>query len=109
MQGHICLHRSLSTILQSEPEFAPASFLHPSPLIDGLFTFSASEQRKSALTHVILVAGGVLIRQPTAINTIVPVVVTTDDSGHARDWGNGDTYCDLLYTFTLGLYSDMLA
>jgi hypothetical protein len=99
MQGHICLHRSLLTILQSEPEFAAANFLHPSPLMDGLFTFSASEQRIPALTHVILVAGGVLIRQPTAINTIVPIVVTTDDSCHARDWGNGDTSLRLVVYF----------
>jgi hypothetical protein len=53
-----------------------------------LFTSSVSEQRKPALTHVMLLAGGVLIRQYTTINTIVPFVVTTDDSDHTRDWGS---------------------
>ena len=70
----------------SEPEFAVANFLHPSSLMDGLFTFSASEQCKPTLTHIILVAGGELIRQHTTINTIVPVV-TTDDSRHTHDSG----------------------
>lgn len=99
--------------MQSEPEFAASNFLHPSSLTDGLFTlltFSASEQRKTALTHVMLVVGGVLIRQHTTINTIVPVVVTTDDSDHTRDWGTSGLMVihllDWLYNF---IYCEMLA
>jgi len=69
--------------------------------MEELFTFSASEQREPTLTHVILVAGGVLIRQHTAINTIVPFVVTADNSGHTRDWGTLGlmviNLCDWLY------------
>jgi hypothetical protein len=102
--------------IQSQLEFAAANFLHPSSLMDGLFTlltFSASEQRKPALTHVMLVAGGVLIRQHTTINTIVSVVVTTDDSDHTRDWRTLGlmviNLCYWLYTFILELYSEMLA
>jgi hypothetical protein len=59
------------------------------------------KQRRPALTHVILVAGGELIRQHTATNTIVPVVVTTDGSGHTRDWGTLGLMV-ILYIFATG-------